>query len=148
MGRSAGGGMDWFLYTKHVLQERVYYPFIERIQAETGRQCWLVEDKAGNHTAAVRMDQEAQVRGIRRIPFWPPNSPDLNEIEPCWNYLKDSMAQYNFIGSGEETKHRVQEALYAEWERMPQELIDRFCMNFHVNLLQVRACGGDNRFNG
>jgi len=35
-----------------------------------------------------------------------------------------------------------------KWERMPQELIDRFCMNFHVNLLQVRACGGDNRFNG
>ena len=31
---------------------------------------------------------------------------------------------------------------------MPQELIDRFCMNFHVNLLQVRACGGDNKFNG
>ena len=146
-GRSAGGGMDWFLYRKHALQERVY-PFIERIQVETGRQCWLVEDKAGNHTAAARMDHEAQARGIRRIPFWPPNSPDLNEIEPCWNYLKDSMAQYNFIGSGEETKQRVQEALYAEWDRMPQDLIDRFCMNFHVNLLQVRACGGDNKFNG
>ena len=58
------------------------------------------------------------------------------------------MAQYNFIGSGEETKRRVQEVLYAEWERLPQELINRFCMNFHVNLLQVRACGGDNRFNG
>ena len=139
--------MDWFLYRNPVLQERVF-PFIERIQEEKDCQCWLVEDKAGNHTAAARMDHEAKARGIRRIPFWPPNSPDLNEIEPCWNYLKDSMARYNFIGSGEETKQRVQEALYAEWERMPQELIDRFCMNFHVNLLQVRACGGDNKFNG
>jgi len=37
-GRSTGGGMDWFLYRKHVLQERVY-PFIERIQGETGHQC-------------------------------------------------------------------------------------------------------------
>jgi len=37
-----------------------------------------------------------------------------------------------------------------KWERnfMPQELIDRFCMNIHVNLLQVRACGGDNKFDG
>ena len=33
-----------------------------------------------------------------------PSYPNLNnEIEPCWNYLKDCMAQYNFIGSGEET---------------------------------------------
>ena len=77
-----------------------------------------------------------------------PNSSDLNEIEPCWNCLKDSMAQYNFIGSGEETKQHVQETLYTEWERMPQELIDRFSMNSHVNLLQARACGGDNWFNG
>ena len=31
--------------------------------------------------------------------------------------------------------------------RMPQELVDHFYMNFHSNLMQVRACGGDNRFN-
>ena len=49
------------------------------------------------------------------------------------------IAQYNFIGSGEETKQRVQEALFTERERMPQELIDRSCVNFHVNLLLVRA---------
>jgi len=144
--RSTGWGMDWFLYREHVLQERLY-PFIERIQHETGRQCWLVQDNAGNHTAAARMDTEAQVHGVQCIPFWPPNSPDLNKIEPCWNYLKDSMAQYNFMGSSEETKERVREALRIEWERMPQELIDRFCMNFHSNLMQVQACGGDNRFN-
>ena len=93
------------------------------------------------------MDHEPPVHWIRRILFWPPNSPDLNEIEPCWNYLKVSIAQYNFIGSSEETRQRVQEALYAKWECMPQELIDHFCMNFYVNLLQVRACRGDNRFN-
>ena len=34
-----------------------------------------------------------------------------------------------------------------KWERMPRELIDRLCMNSHVNLLQVQACG-DSRFNG
>ena len=93
----------------------------------------MVEDKGGNQRAAALIDHEAQARGIRRILSWPPNSPNLNEIEPCWNYLKGSMAQYNFIGSGEETKQCVQEALYAEWECMPQELIDCFCMNFHVN---------------
>ena len=58
------------------------------------------------------------------------------------------IAQYNFIGSGEGTKQHVQEALFTEWEHMPQELIDRLCMNFHVNLLQVQACRGDNMFNG
>ena len=33
------------------------------------------------------------------------------------------MAQYNFMGSSEETKEQVREALRIEWERMPQELI-------------------------
>lgn len=145
--RSDGGGMDWFLYRKHVLHERVY-PFVEKIQAETRRHCWLVEDNAGNHTTAARVDRwEAERRGIRRIPKWPANSPDLNEIEPCWNYLKDSMAEYEFIGSSQATREEVKQALLLEWDRMPQELIDQFCMNFHLNLRQVHAWGGDNTFN-
>jgi len=48
------------------------------------------------------------------------------------------------VGSGEETKQRGQEALYsyrvgAHVSRTYQSL----CMDFHVNLLQVRACGDD-----
>ena len=146
-GRSTGGGLDWFLYRKEILHDYLY-PFIERIQAETRRHCWLVEDNAGNHTTAARMDKnEAAARGIHRIPNWPANSPDLNEIEPCWNYLKDAMMEYNFTGTSEQTRQEVVNTLKYEWDRMPQELVDRFCMNFHLNLLQVRAWEGDNKFN-
>ncbi|PWW73504.1 hypothetical protein C7212DRAFT_347335 [Tuber magnatum] len=62
--RSTDGGMDWFMYRKHVLQDQVY-PFITQIQQEMGRQCWLAEDNAGNHTAAARMDHQAEVLGVR-----------------------------------------------------------------------------------
>ncbi|RPA97260.1 hypothetical protein L873DRAFT_1771670 [Choiromyces venosus 120613-1] len=145
--RSLGGGLDWFLYRESILHQCLY-PFIEAIQTQTGRHCWLVEDNAGNHTLAAKMDlQEAAARNIHRIPKWLANSPDLNEIEPCWNYLKDAMMEYNFAGVGEQTRQEVIDALRLEWEHMPQELIDHFCMNFHLNLLQVRAWGGDNKFN-
>jgi len=57
------------------------------------------------------------------------------------------MMEYNFTGTGEQTRQEVVNTLKYEWDRMPQELVDRFCMNFHLNLLQVQAWGGDNRFN-
>lgn len=93
------------------------------------------------------IDGRQQDGGIHRIPKWPANSPDLNEIEPCWNYLKDSMAEYEFIGSSQSTQEEAARALSLERDCMPQELIDRFCMNFHLNLQQVRAWGEDNKFN-
>ncbi|RPA94541.1 hypothetical protein L873DRAFT_1846485 [Choiromyces venosus 120613-1] len=108
--------------------------------SETGRYYWLVEGDAGNHTTAARMDkEEAAVQGINRIPKWPANSPDFNEIQPCWNYLKDVIMEYDFTGTSEQTRQEVVNTLKLEWAHMPQELVDCFCMNFHLNLLQVRA---------
>lgn len=144
--RSDSGGMDWFLYSRHVLHERIY-PFVERIQ-ETGHHCWLVEENAGNHTTAARVDRwETERRRIHRIPKWLANSPDLHEIEPGWNNLKDSMPEYEFIGSSQNTREQVKQIVLLESDRMPQELVDWFCMNFHLHLQQVRAWGGDNIFN-
>jgi len=28
------------------------------------------------------------------LPWWPANSPDINEIEPLWQYLKNPLAKY------------------------------------------------------
>ncbi|RPB04042.1 hypothetical protein L873DRAFT_1668210, partial [Choiromyces venosus 120613-1] len=68
-----------------------------------------------------------------------PNSLDLNEIEPCWNYPKDRIMEYGFTITSERTRHKVVNTLRYEWDQMPQELVDHFCMNFHLNLLQVHV---------
>ena len=90
---------------------------------------------------------EAAARGIHRIPKWPANSPDLNEIEPCWNYLKDAMMEYNFTGTSEQAREEVINTLKYEWDRMPQELVDRFLYEFSPQFLQVQAWEGENKFN-
>ncbi|RPA94430.1 hypothetical protein L873DRAFT_1701488, partial [Choiromyces venosus 120613-1] len=102
--RSAGEGFDWFMYRKEVLHPLVY-PFLKKVQEEKEMDIWLIEDNAGNHTQAARIDaEEASKFGIKRIPHkdspiaglpcWPTNSPDINKIEPLWRYLKDRIAKY------------------------------------------------------
>ncbi|KAG0643938.1 hypothetical protein HOY80DRAFT_1031726 [Tuber brumale] len=90
--------------------------------------------------------EKAAARGVYWIPKWPAYSPDLNKIEPCWNYNKDAMIEYDFTGMSEQTREEVINTLRLEWDHMPQELVDHFCMNFHLNLLQVCVWGGDNKF--
>ncbi|KAA8909337.1 hypothetical protein FN846DRAFT_1009266 [Sphaerosporella brunnea] len=120
--RSKGGGLDWFLYRKKVLHNRVH-----QLQWETGQQHWLCEDNTGNRTKAARLDtEEVHRQGIDRCD-WPSNSLDLNMSEQAWRYLKDMMAKRGFqhCSNSRETVKAVKVALMEEWERLPQELIDR-----------------------
>lgn len=38
-------------------------------------------------------------------------------------------------------------SLQKEWEQMPQEVVDGFCLNFHSNLRSIKDNGGKNNFN-
>lgn len=130
--RSAGEGFDWFIYRKHVLHQ-LAYPLIEKIQHERGIRVWLVEDNAGCHTAATRIDaKDARRREIYTIPhrgpnqppplpsvpYWPANSPDINEIEPVWRYLKDMMDRYPHLqGKSRATIETYKTALETEYRR-------------------------------
>lgn len=69
-------------------------------------------------------------------------------IEPLWDHLKDSMAEYSFHGASKETIAQIKETLVRKWEEVPQELIDRYCMNFHSRCELVLHNHGGNNFNG
>ena len=36
-----------------------------------------------------------QKKGVEVVGPWPGNSPDLNPIENCWNYMKDRVVKLN-----------------------------------------------------
>ena len=156
--RSAGEGFDWFMYRKDVLHPLVY-PFLEAVSKARQMPIWLIEDNAGNHTQAARLDaEEAKARGIYRIPHkdspvyglpvWPANSPDINKIEPLWRVLKDRIAKYpRPKGQGRNEIERFKDIIWKEWHAIPQEVIDKYCRAFHPNLRRLKENGGKNNFN-
>ena len=146
-GDRSKGGIDWLLYREKVLRP-LFYPFIKQIERETGREMWAVEDNASAHTTAqAQGSEERQMLGIRSTD-WPAQSPDLNKIEPLWNYLKDSLEEYEFKGQSQETKNQVKAALVREWNKISIDLINRHCLDIQNKLELVIQNKGDNNFHG
>jgi len=52
------------------------------------------QDSAPRHTARVVTRWFAD-KGIEVLSDWPPNSPDLNVIENCWNVMKRKVAAHH-----------------------------------------------------
>ena len=50
---------------------------------------------------------------------WPEQSPDLNQIENSWDYLKRKLAEYNEPPQG---MIELWERVEAEWEKIPQDI--------------------------
>lgn len=78
---------------------------------------------------------------------WPPNSPDINEIEPVWDYMKDELASFETDNARKETVIVVKEAMKAIWEGISQEYINRRFLDFKNKLELVIENWGMNNFN-
>ena len=134
--RTSEGGIDWFLYWKEILLPKLY-PFVAEIQYKhSGKNVWLVEDNAPSHTKAAKDPEVSQMRQDLQIHLvdWPPNSPDLNKVEPLWNYLKDSLATWGIKGASKEACDRARQAVLTEWDRMEQSYVDRQAKDFKDKL--------------
>jgi hypothetical protein len=87
------GGINWVSYREQVLHP-LLYPWIRNVLqpqllSETGdNTVWLVEDNAPAHQAAQKVDEDEREKLHIRTFNWPARSPDLNQIEQCWNYEK------------------------------------------------------------
>lgn len=110
---------------------------------------WLYEDDARNHIKATCIDTDkAGEKNIQHC-FTPANSPDFNMSEAAWCYIKDMIPGHNLQreGTSQYAVELAQIALYYEWNRLPQELIDRWCHNFHRNLSLSLERNGKNNYN-
>lgn len=93
-----GGGIDWFRYARHVLQDQLL-PF-----AREHKKKWpdtiVVEDGATPHTHSYH-EALYSYSEIEKV-LWPGNSPDINMIEPVWADLKREIRKAGPIHSKEE----------------------------------------------
>jgi transposase len=82
--RGNGKGIDWYRYQKVILREKLL-PFAQECQ-KTRPYTIVQEDKAPSHASPLQEGVFKEFKVDRLL--WPGNSPDLNAIEPCWNWLK------------------------------------------------------------
>jgi hypothetical protein len=93
------GGIDWWIYRNEVLIPRLI-PYYEAVQRRYNGKVWIVEDGVGLHDKA--WDSLGDI-GIRKA-LWMGNSPDLNQIEPIWSYLKDMLFDMEVFSAAKEVK--------------------------------------------
>ncbi|KZL88190.1 beta- -glucosidase, partial [Colletotrichum incanum] len=151
-GNRKGPGIVWDMdrwgtisaasYQEHIVPS--ISDFICQYQQETGIRLALMQDGASSHTAFSTL-QNLDARGIEVIDF-PPYSPDLNPIEPCWNWIKDYI-QINY-GHIQQPPHRILYGWVKEaWDALPDEFCARQLLSMRDRCQAViDANGGHTRF--
>jgi hypothetical protein len=99
-GKKKGGGLSSQSYASQVL-EGPLKDFISCMEKEKGLEMLVVEDGAPPHRGQAAKLARKRL-GIHSLPH-PPNSPDLNPIEPIWRMLKNRV--YNTPGSRQSLEH-------------------------------------------
>ena len=132
------GGINWYRYQEVILKP-LLLPFAKECLKE--RPGTLVqEDRAPSHSS--RYQQEVfDLQEIMRL-LWPPNSPDLNMIEPCWFWMKRHTTKYGPIMSRAELK----QAWIKCWTEMLQERIQAWIERIVAHVKEVIRLEGGNEY--
>lgn len=142
------GGIDWIRYKREILLPKLY-PFAIKIHQETGKRVWIVEDNAPSHKKAKLFTAELRKEASINTVNWPPQSPDLNKIEPLWAKLKDQLQQFAIEQDIRSiARPQLQAHWIRNWKSLPNELTDSLCLDFRNKLEQVLKNNGDNNFHG
>ena len=82
-----------------------------------------------------------QTRELRRLPAWPPNSPDLNLIEVVWSWMVKWMRRHEngWPRDPETLKQRVLEA----WDAVSLESFRELLRSYRVRLMAIHSVKGD-----
>ena len=115
--KSGRGGLDGPRYIKQVLNGPLKRFYAEMV-AERGSGIVVVEDGAPAHSCNLAKAARASL-GIRTLTH-PPNSPDLNPIEPVWNLFKNRVAD---IPESRENIDKLWAAAKRVWEELTVEEI-------------------------
>lgn len=102
-----------------------------------GRPCILVLDNASYHTAAIVKRYLDELDSSIQVIWLSPYSPELNDIERVWKYLKAaSLANYDF-GTVENLRHAIHKVVAEFNENTDDHLSLCFRDPLSKNLLKV-----------
>lgn len=103
-----------------------------------------MQDGASSHTAFSTLE-ELDMRGIEVIDF-PLYSPDLNPIEPCWNWMKDYI-QLHYGHIQQPSRQTLYSWVKEAWDALPVEYCIQQLLSMHERCQAViDANGGHTRF--
>ena len=139
--KNAKGGIDWYRYQTYVLLPRLI-PFIHEVINKYG-ECFLIQDGAPSHNA-WQQEELLKIPHLTVLP-WPANSPDLNQIEPCWYHLKRKVSKRPYSPT---TKQGTIEAWEDEWQNLDMEKVGQWCGKLCERMERVKDQEGDNKFHG
>lgn len=139
--KNAKGGIDWYRYQTYVLLPRLI-PFCKEV-IEKYSECFLVQDGAPAHNAWQQREL-LNIPGLTVLP-WPGNSPDLNQIEPCWYHLKRCVSKRPFRPT---TKQPTVSAWEEEWEQLDMVKVAGWCGRLRSQMERCIQAKGDNQFHG
>ena len=141
---NAKGGIDWWLYRTEVLLQRLI-PYYHTIQARHAGEVYIIEDSVGLHGKAWESLGEI---GVRRAP-WISNSPDLNQIEPMWGYIKDMLWDMRVFSAGQAIKQAAKSRMASEWAATGlKQLAKRHIDGYRDKVGLVIEHEGNNSFRG
>jgi transposase len=136
--RDSSGGIDWYRYQKIILNDKLL-PFAKECQKDRPKTI-VQEDNASPH-AHIYQHRVYSRWEISRM-LWPPNSPDLNMIEPLWFWMKKETTKY-----GAATSQKQLELDWLEcWENLSQERIRRWIERIPVHIKKIIALEGGNEY--
>jgi transposase len=82
--------------------------FLAQLASEyQGRQCLLVIDNASYHTAKVVRDYFEELSSTFQVIWLPSYSPELNDIEPLWKYVKGASLDNYYFGDVTNLKEAI-----------------------------------------
>lgn len=112
--------------------------FLAQLADEYGGQpCIVVLDNASYHTAVVVQKFLAELSSRFEVIWLPPYSPELNDIELIWKYVKGaSLANYDF-GDVANLRQAIGEVFDEINSNVQSDLILRFCDPLSKDLLKV-----------
>ena len=95
-----------------------------------------MHDGAPSHTSRSTVAFLA-AKGVKVLPNWPPNSPDLNPVEHCWSWISQQLVGKK-IRNGNELEAAVRQA----WAAKPADLIPKLYGSMVRRLTAVQVAKG------
>jgi hypothetical protein len=115
-----------------VLKE--YKKWLKRVKAD--HSALLLQDKAPVHTSGETA-RFLQAQGLKTVPNWPPNSPDLNPIELVWGWMSNKVRSLQPT-----TQDDLVEMVQHVWSELDEEMIGNFIMGLPKRMEQVQRNEG------
>ena len=115
------------------------FPFAKKCQ-RSRLKTQVMEDNAAPHAARPQV-LVYRMHEIQRL-LWPFNSPDLNAIEPCWNWIKRKTTEKG----GFTSKKAMKEAWIQCWEKLSQKKIQEWVERIYWHVREVIRLRGGNEY--